>query len=129
MIPRDFLDLAAGLLAEPTPGTRRCWQRGSACLVRIALEQSLQEYWNRVAPSIAGCVMRHQLLALPAFAGAPRANVARSAWYGLSRAMHHHTYELAPTAGELLDWHHAVDRLIVELEETARDEQPAFRRF
>jgi hypothetical protein len=29
----------------------------------------------------------------------------------LSRAAHHHAYELAPTAGELREWHSAVGRM------------------
>jgi hypothetical protein len=59
--------------------------------------------------------MRHQLLALPAFIDADAALVARTAWRGLSRAMHHHTYELAPTVTELRGWHHDVTTLLPRL--------------
>jgi hypothetical protein len=41
---------------------------------------------------------------LPVFAGAEIAALTGSAWHGLSRAMHHHTYELPPTAAELQGW-------------------------
>jgi hypothetical protein len=47
--------------------------------------------------------MRAQLLLLPQFTDP--GTVARESWLGLSRAAHHHAYELAPTAGELRNWH------------------------
>ena len=117
MTPQQLLDAAANLLVQPTPSMRRCWQRGCACLTRIALEQGLRRYWDRVAPSVAGCPMRHQLIALPTFAGTEAASTARTAWYGLSRAMHHHTYELAPTVAELHGWHQDVTSLLPHLEQ------------
>lgn len=118
MTPQQLLDAAAQLLIQPTPSMRRCWQRGCACLTRIALERGLGNYWERVAPSVAGRPMRHQLLALPTFAGAEAAVTARTAWHGLSRAMHHHTYELAPTVAELQGWHQAVVSLLPQLDPT-----------
>lgn len=39
----------------------------------------------------------------------------RTAWAALSRACHHHPYELAPTAPELEHWLDAVDDLINRL--------------
>ena len=45
-----------------------------------------------------------ELLALSVFVDKPTAELARAAWYGLSRAMHHHTYELSATAAELEGW-------------------------
>lgn len=112
MNPQQLLDEAATLLARPTPSMRRCWQRGCACLTRVALEKGLHHYWSHTAPSVAGCPMRHQLLALPSFVGAETALAARTAWHGLSRAMHHHAYELAPTAAELQSWHRDVVALV-----------------
>ncbi|MFI7080234.1 hypothetical protein ACIBO1_23320 [Micromonospora sp. NPDC049903] len=116
MSPHTYLHSAGELLLRPPASMRRCWQRGSACLTRLALEQGLRHYWNRVAPSVAGCPMRHQLLVLPTFAGAEAASRARTAWHGLSRAMHHHTYELAPTVAELRGWHQDVTALLPHLE-------------
>jgi len=39
----------------------------------------------------------------------------RTAWAALSRACHHHPYELAPTAHELEHWLDAVERLLERL--------------
>jgi hypothetical protein len=52
---------------------------------------------------------------MPPFAGDEAAMMARTAWYGLSRALHHHTYELAPTVAELLGWHQDVTTLLNQL--------------
>lgn len=119
MTPQQLLDEAAALLAQPRPSMRRCWQRGCACLTRIALEQGLRLYWHQVAPTIARCPMRHQLLALPHFVDAEAGLVARTAWHGLSRAMHHHTYELAPTVAELQAWHRDVTFLLPRFQSAA----------
>lgn len=115
MTPTQYLDAANELLIQPPPCMRRCWQRGSACLTRLALEEALRDYWRRVAPSVIGRPMRQQLLVLPALAGAEAASAARSAWHGLSRAMHHHTYELAPTVAEIRGWHEDVTVLLPHL--------------
>ncbi len=117
MSPQKYLDAAGELLIQPPSSMRRCWQRGSACLTRLALEQGLRHYWKQVAPSVADRPMRHQLLVLPTFAGAGAASRARTAWHGLSRAMHHHTYELAPTVAELHGWHQDVTALLPQLEQ------------
>ena len=115
MTPQQFLDQAATLLERPRPSLRRCWQRGCACLTRLALEQGLCRYWEREAPTVARSPMRHQLLALPAFVDEATALLARTAWHGLSRAMHHHAYELAPTHAELDSWHRDVAALLDRL--------------
>ncbi|WP_091407236.1 hypothetical protein [Micromonospora saelicesensis] len=88
----------------------------AVCLTRLALEQGLRHYWDQVAPSVVDRSMRNQLLVLPTFAGAEAASTARTAWHGLSRAMHHHTYELAPTVAELRGWHQDVTALLPQLE-------------
>lgn len=116
MTPQDYLDAAGVLLRQPPSCMQRCWQRGSACLTRLALEHGLRNYWKQVAPSVADRPMRNQLLVLPAFAGTEAASTARVAWYGLCRGMHHHTYELAPTVAELRGWHEDVTVLLPQLQ-------------
>jgi hypothetical protein len=116
MTPQQLLDAAAELLAGPPPSMRRCWQRACASLTRAALERSLSSYWERIEPSMVNRPMRHQLLALPVFAKDDEtAAIARAAWHGLSRAVHHHTYELPPTVAELHGWHSDVTVLLSRL--------------
>jgi hypothetical protein len=116
MTPTEMLEVAVELVDRPPASARRCWQRASASLTRIALEKHLAEYWTAVSPSVVNCPWRHQLLALPLYAGVDVARVARAAWHGLSRAVHHHTYELPPTVAELTGWHHDVATLISALD-------------
>jgi hypothetical protein len=57
--------------------------------------------------------MRCQLLCLPGFlADHELAGRAAHAWSALTRACHHHPYELPPTAEELNRWFDAVEAVI-----------------
>ena len=57
--------------------------------------------------------MRAQLICLRTYLGdAELAARAGHAWSALSRACHHHPYELAPTAWELDGWFSVVEELI-----------------
>lgn len=96
MTPAELLRAAEKLLTEPWPSMQQCWQRSCAGLTRGAVEIALDGYWQRVAPSLSGRPMRHQLIALRCYADRAVANEASAVWNGLSRAMHHHAYELRP---------------------------------
>ncbi|WP_280353114.1 hypothetical protein [Nocardia abscessus] len=45
------------------------WSRATAWILRIALEQAVDDLWLRLAPALIRCPMRAQLIALRAFAG------------------------------------------------------------
>src|SRR5215469_2152999 len=122
MTPADLLAQADRLLTAVVPGTRGRWPRACAWLIRLALEQALDEYWSRVLPEAVNCGVRPQLLMLPQYAGSITAAQAAEAWYGLARATHHHAYDLAPTAAELRRWHELVRAVVAEL---APSSQPA----
>ena len=115
MTPTQLLDEAERLFASEIPGTRGLWPRASAWLIRLALEQALDDYWVRTLPEAAWCGMRPQLLLLPAYAGEDIAQLAADAWLGLARATHHHAYELGCTAAELRSWHRAVTQISAAL--------------
>jgi hypothetical protein len=53
------------------------------------------------------------------------AKQASHAWWALSRACHHHPYELSPTAGELAEWIAEVESVIT----TLRGRRQAVRPF
>jgi hypothetical protein len=117
--PHELLCAADALLTGASPGTSRCWQRACAALLRIALEQALRLYWQHRAPSVVNATMRSQMLVLPVLAGDAVSAIARGTWNELCRAVHHHTYELAPTAAELRGWHRDVVRLLGQLQSNA----------
>lgn len=109
----EVLEMARVLLRHADPATRGLWPRVSALLARQALEAGVQRLWERQALDLRGCPMRTQLICLRTYLGdAALAARAAHAWSALSRACHHHTYELAPTAMELQGWLLVVDALV-----------------
>lgn len=121
-----YLHTAATLMTRPTAGTRGLWPRASAWLLRLALEAALDRYWRAVAPPVAQCRSRRaQLLMLRRYAGAETASHAAYLWWALSRAGHHHGYELALTAGELRHLHSEVLGMVHTLQCVRAKSTPA----
>ena len=111
--PRVVLSLARGMLGRMDPETAGLWPRASALLACRALEATLNRLWERRTLDLQGCSMRVQLICLRTYLGdAELAARAGHAWSALSRACHHHPYELAPTAAELRGWLSVVEELI-----------------
>lgn len=71
-------------------------------LTRQALEQTLDDLWRWKAPGTQLASRRAQLLCLGPYTGSELlAREVRYTWAILSRACHHHPYELGATADEL----------------------------
>lgn len=115
-VARGLLDAARALAERPGHELRGLWPRASALLARQALEVSLRTYWSFVAVGTQEASMRAQLLCLERYLSAATARSAHLAWTALSRASHHHAYELAPSRDELLGWCDVVDGVIRETE-------------
>jgi hypothetical protein len=99
--------------AQGSRSTAGLWPRASALLARQALEATLAELWRLRAPGLEHCPMRAQLLCVDGCLpnSGDLAARARYAWSGLSRACHHHPYELPPTISELAGWMGTVEEL------------------
>lgn len=110
-----LLETADKLLREALPGTGGAWPRAVAFAVRAALELEIGSFWRRVEPGVAVAPMRTQLLLLAAYADNSVAVAASELWHELSRATHHHAYDLAPTAHELRTWHAETEDLRLRL--------------
>ncbi len=104
-----------GLLDGSVTDAGGLWSRATAWILRIALEQVVDELWIRVAPELMRCPMRAQLLALRTFAGPFTAARIATLWSALSHAAHHHDYELAPAVIELRRWREETARIADEL--------------
>ena len=110
---REILDRAGDLLKQPTAATAGLWPRASAVLARQALERGLIEALSEKVPGIQRANVRAQLLCLQTYFEDPQvAHDVNLAWWGLSRACHHLSYELAPTATELEALIDVVDRFL-----------------
>jgi hypothetical protein len=109
--PRELLTLADGLLSDPPPGLEGRWPVAAALLVRQALEGSLHDLWRAVAPGVEVASETTQLLCLGTQIEPRLARRVGFTWSALSRASHHHAYELPPTSAELAAWFETVDEL------------------
>jgi hypothetical protein len=109
--PRELLEAADNLLARPPDSMAGRWPRAVALLARQAVEGSLFDFWREIHPGVEAAPMRAQLLVLRSEVTANLAAEAEYAWAALSRACHHHPYELVPTAEELGRWLDAADGL------------------
>ena len=111
--PSSVLSLARDMLGHLDPDTAGLWPRASALLACRALEATVHRLWERRALDLQRCSMRVQLICLRTYLGdTDLAARAGHAWSALSRASHHHAYELAPTAAELRGWFSVVEELI-----------------
>lgn len=109
--PRELLEAADELLARPPDQMAGRWPRAVALLSRQAIEGSLFDLWRAVGPGVEAAPMRAQLLVLRREVIPSLAAEAEYAWAALSRACHHHPYELVPTAAELGQWLEAAGAL------------------
>ena len=104
------------MLEHPGALPRVTWPRTAALLARQALEGAVEEPRRRPRPGLEACSRATQFHCLPFYADPDTARHASQTWAALSRACHHHAYELAPTATELRAWLEEVDRVIASLE-------------
>ncbi|GGM65946.1 hypothetical protein ACFFX1_50065 [Dactylosporangium sucinum] len=77
----------------------------------------MDNYWRRCHSEIATVKARSlQFLVLERYAGRHTATKAGYDWWALSRAGHHHCYELGLTAGELHRLREVVAAVITDLD-------------
>jgi hypothetical protein len=78
--------------------------RTAALLARRAFEDWLDELsasWSTQVVSDRSPTTSSKLVALGALQGMELGEHAKRVWHGLSRAVHHHAYELQPSAVEI----------------------------
>lgn len=78
--------------------------RTAALLARRAFEDWLDELsssWSSEVISDRPPTTSSKLVALGALQGMELGERAKRVWHGLSRAVHHHAYELQPTVAEV----------------------------
>jgi hypothetical protein len=100
------------------------WPKACACLIRLALEGGIDAFWQRVSPPVAACAngrTKHLMLRRRDRDLARRVSFA---WAALSSAVHHHCYEMAPTAGELRRLHTEVTALLATLNSDVISRRP-----
>ena len=107
---RETLQLARDLLSRADPSTAGLWPRAAALLIRQALEEAVDSYWTARQLPLDSLPTQAQLVCLRMMTtDATQPAQLHETWGALSRACHHHPYELAPTAGELTTWIEVVE--------------------
>lgn len=115
----DLIEAARSVVNRPDPNMDGVWPRAAAFLARQALEDAIDEMWDRNLPDLRHANRSTQLACL-GYASPDRSltDSIKIAWHALSRACHHHHYELAPTAPELEMWIEKVEQLIARIRPT-----------
>jgi hypothetical protein len=102
--------MARRLLDRASPETAGLWPRAAALLARQALEMAVDDYWTARNIPLSSCPTLQQLICLREYLDdEDLAGRVHHAWNALSRACHHHPYELPPSASELEGWLEAVE--------------------
>lgn len=115
--PSELVDMADGVLHDHASAWGGSWARAVALLTRQALEGALEELWAARGVDLSPVSAHAQLICLRAYLNDDiLAADIRYAWGALSRACHHHPYELAPTAEELARWAFTVRALVVRIQ-------------
>ena len=112
----DLLGYARSLV-ERQEGSEGVWPRAAALLTRQVLEEALDRLWLAIHPGVTRASRATHLTCLGlVIKDAALVADVRSAWASLSRACHHHHYELGPTAAELERWIRQTENLVDVLE-------------
>ena len=97
--------IARQLVARSDAKTAGVWPRAAALLGRQAMETGLDEWWRAKGIPLDACTTHAQLLCLSTYLkDDDTAGQLRYAWSALTRACHHHPYELPPATAELEGW-------------------------
>jgi hypothetical protein len=114
----EYLAVADALLTRKANAatTEAWWPKACALLLRLALEQAVNEYWQRVSPAVAQhATFRAKLLLMRRRCDRTTARAAAYSWAVLSLTLHYRSYELDPTATELRRLHDAVTAIVAVL--------------
>ncbi|MFB7178032.1 hypothetical protein ACFCYI_10045 [Streptomyces sp. NPDC056257] len=115
--PPHPLVAAAGDLLTPPPGTPPTLApglraRAAAALLRLALDEAMDDFWRSVSPRMVHSRGRTKALCLDWYLSPAVGRQWYVVWSALSAACHHHTYELPPTPAEVKAWHADVTELL-----------------
>ncbi|MDR7304213.1 hypothetical protein [Haloactinomyces albus] len=100
-LPARLLVGARAVLEGTTSIPRHRAPRAAAFLGRQALEDITRALCRAENTPADAATMRTRLILLRARMSSSVAENLQAAWYGLSRACHHHAFELSPTETEI----------------------------
>lgn len=111
-----LLNEAQRLVEEAPAGTVSAWPRAAALLARQELEASLETFWGETVLGMTRAPARARMSCLRFYLhDEPLAADLTYTWTALTRATHHHPYELDPTRAEVLSLIEATRRITIGL--------------
>jgi hypothetical protein len=119
MSSAEPLELARVVTRRDGPTLIGVWPRAAALLARQALEDATTRVLAVRAPGAERCANRPRLLCLREYVPDELAERTAFLWATLSRACHHHPYELSPTSDEISGWIDDAESVIGDLEALA----------
>ena len=118
-VARELLASARSLVDARIGGHPRAVAARRGAAGRQALEVALKTYWSAKAAGPRSVRRaRSSCASAPTWRRRALARRAHQVWSALSRASHHHPYELTPTHEELVAWCETVHE-VVEMTERA----------
>lgn len=101
MNPTELVEIARDLANKEHRILGSTRNLAAALLLRQALEDALDELWDRTVPGMKPLSTHAQLVSLPFYVDPSLAARIRFTWHQLSEACHHDAYELPPPRHEL----------------------------
>jgi hypothetical protein len=101
MTPTGLVDAAYDVLDRPGAPQSSLYPMAAALLARQALEARVQSEWRGDEVSLALTSMTNQCHALRQLRDPAIAGRVFDTWSSLSRACHHHPYDLSPSPDEM----------------------------
>ena len=114
----ELVSVARELAGRPERRLGEARLTAACLLLRQALEEALDGIWAATVPALAGCPARAQLVSLPYYLpDEAQARDVSFAWYRLSSACHHDSYDLQLDASEIARVADIVGRLAERTQE------------
>src|SRR3954447_15234748 len=114
------LTLARSLSRQENPNLVGVWPLAVVLLARQAVEEAVVRVLEVRAPGAERCANHTRLLCLREYIPDEIAERAGFLWATLSRACHHHPYELTPIGSEIDGWLDEADQITEQLRTQAR---------
>jgi hypothetical protein len=101
MNPQELVEIARILATDQNRRLGSTRYLAAALLLRQALEDAIDSFWQSTLPAMESLSARAQLITLPFYINPALAAQVQFTWYQLSATCHHDAYDLPPPLHEL----------------------------
>ena len=101
MKPKELVAIARSLATDQNRSLGSTRHLAAALLLRQALEDAIDDYWQTALSAMEPLSARAQLITLPFYIDPALAARVQFTWYQLSATCHHDAYDLPPPLHEL----------------------------